>query len=154
MKKKGKKISEWMKGRGQRILLSFFAFILLTACTSGGSMDSSDGLSVAEEQENDVDTSEISENAEAVTDTSEISENAEDAGDVSETSEGAEDAVGASGAQQQKSTYTFRKARYLTEHFKKHGAEMGAKSEEAYLEMANAVIDNPDALHKLEADIF
>ena len=48
--------------------------------------------------------------------------------------------------------YTFRKPSYLTEHFEKHGAEVGASSELEYLQMANAVISNPNALHKLEAE--
>lgn len=48
--------------------------------------------------------------------------------------------------------YTFRKPSYLTEHFEKHGAEVGAASELEYLQMANAVISNPNALHKLEAE--
>ena len=49
-------------------------------------------------------------------------------------------------------TYTFRKPQYLTEHFEKHGEEVGCKSEEEYLAAANAVINNPKALHKLEAE--
>lgn len=49
-------------------------------------------------------------------------------------------------------TYTFRKPSYLTQHFEKHGAEMGYKTEEAYLAGANAVINNSKALHKLEAE--
>ena len=48
--------------------------------------------------------------------------------------------------------YTFRKPSYLTQHFEKHGAEMGYKTEEEYLAGANAVINNPNALHKLEAE--
>ena len=48
--------------------------------------------------------------------------------------------------------YTFRNPDRLTEHYKKHGIEMGFSSEEEYLAAANAVIQNPDALHKLEAE--
>ena len=48
--------------------------------------------------------------------------------------------------------YTFRYPSYLTEHFEKHGAEMGYKTEAEYLAGANAVINNPNALHKLEAE--
>lgn len=50
------------------------------------------------------------------------------------------------------SNYEFRKAEYLTEHFEKHGAEVGASTEEEYLAMANAVINNPDSLSKIETD--
>lgn len=48
--------------------------------------------------------------------------------------------------------YTFRKPEYLTEHFEKHGEELGYKTEEEYLAGANAVINKPNALHKLEAE--
>lgn len=48
--------------------------------------------------------------------------------------------------------YTFRYPDRLTEHFKKHGIEMGFATEEEYLAAANAVIVNPEALHKLEAE--
>ena len=49
-------------------------------------------------------------------------------------------------------TYEFRKHRYLTEHFEKHGDEFPYDTEEAYLQGANYVINNPDALHKLEKE--
>lgn len=48
--------------------------------------------------------------------------------------------------------YTFRQPAYLTEHYQKHGIEMGFTSEEDYLAAANAVISHPKALHKLEAE--
>jgi len=48
--------------------------------------------------------------------------------------------------------YSFRSEKLLNEHFEKHGLEMGFGSKEDYLEAANAVIQNPDALHKLEAE--
>ena len=48
--------------------------------------------------------------------------------------------------------YNFRYPSYLTEHYNKHGIEMGYKSEKSYLDAANALINNPDALHKLEAE--
>lgn len=49
-------------------------------------------------------------------------------------------------------TYKFRKAQYLTEHFEKHAAEFSYTTEEEYLAGANRVIQNPEALHKLEAE--
>lgn len=51
-----------------------------------------------------------------------------------------------------KPTYSFRKAEYLTEHFQKHGAEFSYAAEEDYLRGANNVIQNPNALHKFEAE--
>jgi len=47
---------------------------------------------------------------------------------------------------------TFRKESNLTSHYEKHGIEMGFDSAEEYLEAANAVVNNPDSLHKLEAE--
>ena len=47
---------------------------------------------------------------------------------------------------------TFRKKSNLTSHYEKHGIEMGFDSAEEYLEAANAVVNNPDSLHKLEAE--
>ncbi|SDB28696.1 hypothetical protein [Butyrivibrio sp. INlla16] len=49
-------------------------------------------------------------------------------------------------------TYNFRYPDRLSGHFEKHGAEMGFSSEEEYLEGANALINNPEALHKTEAE--
>ena len=51
-----------------------------------------------------------------------------------------------------KAAYSFRKPEYLTEHFQKHGAEFPYATEEEYLLGANNVIQNPNALHKLEAE--
>ena len=48
--------------------------------------------------------------------------------------------------------YHFRKPEYLTQHFQKHGAEFPYATEEEYLLGANNVIQNPNALHKLEAE--
>lgn len=48
--------------------------------------------------------------------------------------------------------YYFRTAKLLTEHFNKHGSEVGAVSEADYLAKANAVINNEKALHKNEKE--
>ena len=48
--------------------------------------------------------------------------------------------------------YTFRSSKLLTSHFEKHGREVGAKDEMQYVDKANAVISNPDALYKTEAE--
>jgi pyocin large subunit-like protein len=49
-------------------------------------------------------------------------------------------------------TYTFRNDDLLNSHYEKHGIEMGFASAEEYLASANEVINNPNALHKLEAE--
>ncbi len=49
-------------------------------------------------------------------------------------------------------TYTFRNDTYLRQHYEKHGIEMGFQSAEEYLAAANAVIANPNVLHKKEAE--
>ena len=47
---------------------------------------------------------------------------------------------------------TFSSRQNLEDHYKKHGIEMGFSSAAAYLAAANAVVANPKALHKLEAE--
>ena len=48
--------------------------------------------------------------------------------------------------------YRFRNQKLQDSHFEKHGIEMGFETVEDYIEAANKVISNPDALHKLEAE--
>lgn len=48
--------------------------------------------------------------------------------------------------------YTFRNNKLFASHYQKHGAEMDCNSPEEYLQKANDVINNPNALHKLEAE--
>ena len=48
--------------------------------------------------------------------------------------------------------YSFRNQKLQDSHFEKHGMEMGFETVEDYIEAANKVISNPDALHKLEAE--
>ncbi|MBE6827928.1 MAG: hypothetical protein E7514_04845 [Ruminococcaceae bacterium] len=54
--------------------------------------------------------------------------------------------------QTQISNITFRTSKQLTSHFEKHGNEVDAKNEMDYVDKANAVISNPKALHKHEAE--
>jgi len=54
--------------------------------------------------------------------------------------------------QKQTELYTFRTKKSLNEHFKKHGADTYCKSEEEYLQKANDVINNPEAMTKTEAE--
>lgn len=48
--------------------------------------------------------------------------------------------------------YNFRSDKLWQEHYEKHGIEMGFDDPEDYLLAANKVIENKDALHKLEAE--
>ncbi|MEE1056788.1 MAG: zinc-ribbon domain containing protein [Acutalibacteraceae bacterium] len=48
--------------------------------------------------------------------------------------------------------YTFRSQNLLQEHYQKHGLAMGFDNPEEYLEAANKVVNNPEALHKLEQE--
>lgn len=48
--------------------------------------------------------------------------------------------------------YTFRSEKLFEEHYEKHGIDMGFDTAEAYLDAANDVIDDPDVLHKIEAE--
>lgn len=47
---------------------------------------------------------------------------------------------------------TFRNLRLLNDHFEKHGKEMGFSSAKEYEKAAAAVVSNPKALHKTEAE--
>lgn len=49
-------------------------------------------------------------------------------------------------------TYTFKNANLKNEHYEKHGVEMGFASADEYEAAASAVVNNPAALHKLEAE--
>lgn len=48
--------------------------------------------------------------------------------------------------------YHFRNDNLLSDHYKKHGIEMGFNSKEDYEKAASAVINNPNALHKIEKE--
>ena len=48
--------------------------------------------------------------------------------------------------------YYFRNDRLRSQHYEKHGIEMGFDSAEEYEAAANVVIHDPDALHKTEAE--
>ena len=50
------------------------------------------------------------------------------------------------------SCLTFRTEEKLQQHFEKHGWEVGCATAEEYLAAANAVVANPAALHKLQAE--
>lgn len=59
---------------------------------------------------------------------------------------------GASASSDQVGTLTFRSEEKLQSHYEKHGVQMGFSSAEDYLAAANAVVSNPEALHKLESE--
>ena len=48
--------------------------------------------------------------------------------------------------------YHFRNNDLLNEHYRKHGIEMGYKSALAYEKAASDIVNNPDALYKLEKE--
>lgn len=52
----------------------------------------------------------------------------------------------------QEQIYSFRNESLLNQHYEKHGIEMGFATIEEYVAAANAVINHPDVLHKLEAE--
>lgn len=59
---------------------------------------------------------------------------------------------GASASSDQVGTLTFRNEERLQSHYEKHGIQMGFSSAEDYQAAANAVVSNPEALHKLESE--
>lgn len=48
--------------------------------------------------------------------------------------------------------YRFRSERLLNDHYEKHGIEMGFADAESYEWAASKVVENENALHKLEAE--
>lgn len=48
--------------------------------------------------------------------------------------------------------YTFRNESTLESHYEKHGSEFAYNNANEYQDGANAVISNPDSLHKTEAE--
>ena len=48
--------------------------------------------------------------------------------------------------------YHFRNEKLLSDHYKKHGIDMGFASEESYEEAASDVINNPNSLSKTEKE--
>jgi len=50
------------------------------------------------------------------------------------------------------SVFHFRSEKHLNDHYEKHGVEMGFTSPEEYEKAASAVVNDPEALHKLEKD--
>ena len=52
----------------------------------------------------------------------------------------------------QTKTYKFRNQKLLNSHYEKHGKDMGFASAKDYEKAASAVVTNPDALHKTEAE--
>lgn len=65
-----------------------------------------------------------------------------------QSTQGTQDTQDAQGT----STVRFRNTRLRQEHYEKHGIEMGFPSPEAYEQAAAAVVQNKDALHKLEEE--
>ena len=53
---------------------------------------------------------------------------------------------------EQSEPLTFRNKRRLDEHYEKHGKDMGFKDAEEYQEAASNVVNNPNALHKIEKE--
>ena len=49
-------------------------------------------------------------------------------------------------------TYTYRNQKLLNSHYEKHGKDMGFSSAKEYEKAASAVVTNPEALHKTEAE--
>ena len=48
--------------------------------------------------------------------------------------------------------YRFRNYKLLDQHYEKHGKEMGVPDRESYEQAASDVINNPEALHKVEKE--
>lgn len=71
--------------------------------------------------------------------------------DTQEESNTLEDAI-EDGSDANQVELHFRNQNLLNDHYTKHGVEMGFDSPEAYEAAAAAVVNNPEALHKTEAE--
>ncbi len=69
-----------------------------------------------------------------------------------QTTESASDSQTAGSGQTETVSYTFANHVLLQEHFEKHGVAMGFESAEEYEKAASDVVNNPAALHKIEAE--
>ncbi len=90
----------------------------------------------------------------ATTTLSVISDNADYEATISDTT-ASEATTTDNSSSEYSSSYTpltFRNDKLLNSHYEKHGIEMGYDSASEYVAAANAVIFNPDSLHKLEAE--
>lgn len=73
--------------------------------------------------------------------------------DTESSGQGAEETAGQNAvAEITVRQYKFRKTEYMNEHYEKHGVDMGFNSAEEYQAAASAVVTNPNALHKEEAE--
>ncbi|MCM1487174.1 MAG: hypothetical protein NC203_02290 [Firmicutes bacterium] len=55
-------------------------------------------------------------------------------------------------AQKKEAHYVFRSSKLLNQHYQEHGIDMGFSSAEEYEKAAEAVVKNPNSLHKIEAE--
>lgn len=90
--------------------------------------------------------------ADEESDSSESIQTEETQGDTVQADAGTEDAQDNTVQTAVRPEYTFRNKEYLEEHYEKHGREMGFASAEEYEAAASAVVNDPRALHKLEAE--
>lgn len=131
-------MKHWKQKKATATFL-FFCILMFTSCSMEQAIDVLEQAGIATESRTEDTSSEQVE-------TPELSDSSEQA----DTPESPDSSKQAEVSEQR--FYTFRKPSYLRDHFKKHGQEMGAESEEEYLQMANDVIHNPDAITKLEAE--
>ena len=108
----------------------------------------------SEENFESTQSEEINEAADSVTDSStddivEVADDIVEALDAYESDETFIEQPSESGVEV---IYTFRNNNLLKQHYEKHGIEMGFESEKAYEEAASKVVNNPNALHKIEAE--
>ncbi len=74
------------------------------------------------------------------------------AGDAVEYSQETEQSIEVSKEIVNRVQYTFRNEKLLMEHFEKQGEDMGFAAPEEYEKAASKVVNNPEALHKIEAE--
>lgn len=133
--------------------------ILLISCLTGCRKESTEETGTVDISIVDVSTADSGDDSEDSTDVE--SPETDAAGDEEEkadpTAEPAEKPVAETPASEpadepEMVSYYFRNAKLLGQHYEKHGIEMGFASEEEYEAAASAVVNNPNALHKIEKE--
>ena len=144
-------------------VLAVIVFVIMLLLINGDSGDSADGngkdngtsvVNTAHSDENDAGTeSSVSQGDKEESTSQGNDEESTAQSDTDESTSLDNDAESTSQSDDTSETqYVFRTKKLLNDHYEKHGIEMGFASAEEYEAAASAVINNPAALTKTEAE--
>lgn len=156
-----------MKNNEKKILfIAIAVMIVISVCfawmipkKSENEQTASSALEVVTEAQTETTTEEVTDakaeaTTEAITDNYENGPSVED--ETESQNESRDDSYDKtqsdSNNSQAEEEYKFKNNYCLEDHYEKHGKEMGFKDKESYEEAASDVVNNPDALHKIEKE--